>query len=101
MDFNNRGAFVWQGRGQTKQGIRKLFWALLRFLIADLLLGLAVRLAHFQVPIKSVSVVVALIGIFLVFWALWGLGQAILILGLKRLLIMIISVFVVWATINV
>lgn len=101
MDLNNRWAFIWHGLGGTKQGVVKLFWATLRFFIANLLLGTAVRLAHFQVPIKSVSVVVALVGMFLIFWALWGLGQAILILGLKRMFIAVNSVFILLVAINV
>jgi hypothetical protein len=101
MNFNNRRAFVWQGHGHTKQGITKVFWAILRFIVANWLLGLAIRLAHFQVLIKSVSVAVALIAILLVFWALWGFVQAMLILGIKRILIVIVSVFILWVAINI
>lgn len=97
----NRWAVLWRGRDKAMSGVVKLFWAVLRFFLARWLWETAVHLAHFQPPTKTAGVVLALGSVLLVIWALWGLGQALLILGIKRLIITIIVAFVLLVAINV
>jgi len=101
IGINNRWSFLWHGRGRAKPGVSKLFWVVIRFSVANWLWGTAVRLAHFQPPTKTAGVVLALVSMLLIIWAFWGFGQALLILGIKRLIITLGSVFILLVTLNV
>jgi hypothetical protein len=92
---------LWQGQAQARPGIVTLAWAVVRLFLSGWLWGTAVRLAYFPPPTKTAGLVLALISIFLFLWALWGIGQTIRLLGLKRLAVTIVLAFLVMVTINV
>lgn len=92
---------LWSGAGPAWPGLVKLIWFVLRLLLANLVWGTAVRLAHFQPPVKTGSVVLAVASLLLVIWALWGLWRAFITLGLKRLGVTLIFIYVLLVTINV
>ncbi len=93
---------LWSGSGgHAWPGMLKLFWGTLRLFLANWMWGTAVRLAHFQPPVKTSGVVLAVISVLLIIWGLWGLWRGILILGLKRLLITLIFIWALVITFNV
>ena len=97
----NPWMLLWNGRDRAWPGIIKLFWVIFVFFLSSWLWGTAVRLAHFQPPTKTVGVVLVLGSVLIVIWALWRLGQALLILGIKRLAITIIVIYALLVTVNV
>lgn len=97
----NRWWLLWHGCDRAKPGVVKLFWVVLRFFLASWLWGTAVRLAHFQPPTKTAGVVLASGSVLLAIWALWRFGQALLILGIKRLAITVLVAFALLVAINV
>lgn len=92
---------LWRGENRARPGVVIFIWVLIRLFLSKWLWGTAVRLAHFPSLIKTAGLVLALISIFLFLWALWGLWQTIRSLGLKRLTVAFILVFIVITTINV
>ena len=76
---------LWHGTGPARSGLVKLIWVALRLLLAGWLWGTAVRLAHFQPPVKTGGVVLAVVSLVLAVWAAWGLWRSLTILGLARL----------------
>ena len=96
----NRWMLLWHGSYLMKPGIVKLIRAVLVFFLSSWIWGTGVNLAHFQAPTKTFGVVLALISIFLVILALWGVWQAFVILGIKRLVIIIIIAFTLLVAFN-
>lgn len=92
---------LWHGTGSAWSGLTKFFWAAVRLILAGWLWGTAVRLAHFQPPVKSAGLALALVSLALVMWGLWGLWRGILTLGLKRLVVTVLVLCAMLVTVNV
>ena len=92
---------IWEGESRPSQGITKLLWIAVRLLLSSWLWGTGVRLAHFSPPTKSAGLVLALLSIFIFLWAMWGIWQTLLYLGLKRVLLLFVILFLLMVTINV
>lgn len=98
---SRRWASIWSGTGRVWPGLVKLAWGALRLLLAGWVWGTAIRLAHFQPPVKMGGVILALVGLLLIIWGLWGLWQALLILGLKRVVVAFILIYSLIVIVNV
>jgi len=99
--FHGRWRALWHGRDGFRAGLAKLLWAFVRLWLGRWLWGTAVRLAHFPVPTKYVGAAVALLATLLVFWAVWGLGQALLLMGARRLGSLLLIAFALVVGFNV
>jgi len=92
---------IWQGKGGFWKGLFQIAWTLLRFWLSKQLWGTAVRLAHFPLPTKTLGIVVAIITIALFAWGIWGLWQALITLGIRRLLVTVFVVYLLFLAVNV
>lgn len=92
---------LWRGTGSAWSSLTKFFWAAVRLILAGWLWGTAVRLAHFQPPVKSAGLALALVSLALVIWGLWGLWRGILTLGLKRLVVTVLFIYGMIVVVNV
>lgn len=84
---------LWRGSGTVRAGIRNLFWAVVRLLIAGWLWTTALELARFGPPLQTIGAGLALACVALLAWSLWGMWKGIRALGLYRLLVTVIVVF--------
>jgi hypothetical protein len=91
---------LWRGCGSAWAGAFRLIWVLVRFFLARLLWGTAIRLAHFASWTRTLGLVLALFCIVLIGWTLLGLRRAVVVLGLKRLAIILALVFVAIVAFN-
>jgi hypothetical protein len=96
-----RWTAIWRGRGPLRRGLVKFVWVFARLWITTWLWGTAVRLAHFEPPLKTIGVALAIASLGIGVWALIGLWQGLRILGLKRLMIILLVVFIAFVTVNV
>ncbi len=95
---NNR---LWEGRGGVWHGFLQIVWGSLRIWLAVQLWGTAVRLAHFPAPTKNLGVGVAIAALLLFGWGLWGLWQAFVTIGTRRLLVFLLTCYLLILTINI
>ena len=100
-NMSQRWRLVWSGSGSAWSGLVKLIWVVLRLLLAGWVWGTAVRLAHFQPPVKTGGVVLAVVSVLLLIWGVWGLWRSISILGFKRLIVTLAFVYGLAVIINV
>jgi len=101
LQQNSRQGLLWNGRQEVKKGVAQLGWGIVRCMLGSGLWGTAVRLAHFQPPTKTVGVVLALVSIAIILWGLRGFGNAIKFLGIKRLIILMMVIYLTLVAVNV
>ena len=92
---------IWHGREEVKPGFTGLIRVFIGFLLASWLWKIALRLAHFQPPAKTIGVTLASLSVLLIIWSIWGSGKAMIILGIKRLILLIIVAFSLFVAVNV
>lgn len=97
----NQNSPIWQGKGSFWKVFLQIFWAALRFWLSKQLWGTAVRLAHFSSPTKTLGVVVAIITIALFAWGVIGVWQALKSLGIRRLLLTFLALYLLFLSVNV
>lgn len=91
----------WRGAGSTRAGLKALLWAMLRLLIAIWLWNAALRLARYQPPLKTVGLILAIICVGLVVWSAWGLWKTLRTLGIRRLVVVLLSGLALAVTVGI
>lgn len=92
---------LWRGSGSLWSGMFRLLWIFARLFLARLLWGVAVHLAHFPSWARTFGIVLALLSIVLVGWTLFGLRRILLVLGTKRLVVVLALIYAAIVVINV
>lgn len=92
---------LWQGKGGWWRGIFQIVWVALRFWLAQQLWGTAVRLAHFPAPTKNLGLLVTIISLLLFIWGVRGLWQVLNTLGVRRLLLTVAAIYLLFLFINI
>lgn len=90
------GSRWWRGQAGWRRGLSQLFWCVVRLALGQWLWGTGLRLIFFPEPTRYLGLVVALIAAVLVLWAGAALVRAVVALGIARLIVLMLALFVTW-----
>jgi hypothetical protein len=86
---------IWLGNKRLQSGIRHFIWLVISIFLSDWLWRLAVRLVSLPEPYKKIGVVVALISLGVFIWGILRIWFLIRDAGIKGLLIIVGSIFLI------
>jgi hypothetical protein len=88
---------IWQGGPRPWRGLLSLLWMLALFAAFSLLWGMGVELARYPEPGKQIGLGLAVLGTILGLVGVMFMGRGMMMLGLRRLLIVLAVVFLLAA----